>query len=97
MSGAAPLLPLVARALPSLAWLMAGVVFGMAYFALLRISVRSLITPHKGGIVAVLAVARIAASVALFASAAHWGAAALLAAFGGFLLARTGQLRAARR
>jgi hypothetical protein len=75
----------------------AGFAFGLLYFAALKRSVavfvagRGLLAPLS------LTLARLAAAVVFLGLAAHVGAAALLAAFIGFLLARTLALRSAQR
>jgi F1-F0 ATPase (N-ATPase) AtpR subunit len=80
-----------------LATAVAGLAFGLVYFAALRRTVvlfaaqRSWIGPVA------LTVARIAAAVILLGIAARLGAAPLLAAFIGFLLARAVVLHSARR
>lgn len=75
----------------------AGFAFGLLYFAALRHTV-ALLSARKGwaGPVAFTA-GRIAAALAALTLCARLGAAALLAAFLGFLLARTVTLRRARR
>jgi len=86
---------------PAVAMAVAGVVFGLVYFATLRRSVAVFAT--GGGWaqglmpMLVLTLARLGAAVAFLTLAAKLGAAALIAAFLGFLLARTIALRAARR
>ncbi len=81
----------------AVAMAIAGVAFGLTYFATLRRSVAAL--AGGGGWVRPLALtlARLGAAVVFLALAAKLGAAALIAAFLGFLLARTIALRAARR
>lgn len=75
----------------------AGMLFGVVYFATLRRAV-TLFTAGRGWIGPVsLTLARIAAAVIFLGLAAKLGAAALIAAFLGFLLARTVMLRVARR
>jgi hypothetical protein len=75
----------------------AGIVFGLVYFATLRRAV-TLFTAGRGWIGPLtLTLARIAAAVIFLGLAAKLGAAALIAAFLGFLLARTVMLRVARR
>lgn len=82
---------------PTLAMAVAGIVFGLAYFATLRRAV-TLFTAGRGWVGPLaLTLARIAAAVIFLGLAAKLGAAALIAAFLGFLLARTVMLRVARR
>lgn len=75
----------------------AGLAFGLVYFTALKRSVA--IFAAGSGFLAPLAltVARFAAAVAFLGMAAKLGAAALLAAFIGFLLARSVVLRLAQR
>ncbi|HVY57767.1 MAG TPA: ATP synthase subunit I [Xanthobacteraceae bacterium] len=84
---------------PELAALMAlaGLVFGLIYFAALKRSV-SLLVGGSGflGPLA-LTLGRIGAAAALLVVAAKLGAAPLLAAFAGYLMARGVALRAERR
>ena len=76
---------------------LAGLMFGLLYFATLKRSV-TLLVDGKGWLGPVaLTLGRIAAAVALLVVAAKLGAAPLLAAFIGFLLARALTLRAERR
>jgi hypothetical protein len=76
---------------------LAGVVFGMVYFATLRRAV-ALFTAGGGWVGPLtLTLARVAAAVVFLGLAAKLGAAALIAAFLGFLLARSIMLRVARR
>ncbi len=73
-----------------------GFAFGLVYFAALRRTV-TLFAAGRGWFVPVaLTLGRIAAAIIVLALAAKLGAAALLAMFIGFLLARTLALRAAR-
>jgi len=84
---------------PELTLLMAiaGLAFGFVYFASLKRSV-SLFVGGKGWFgPLVLTLGRIGAAVAFLFVAAKLGAAALLAAFVGFLMARALALRAERR
>jgi hypothetical protein len=75
----------------------AGFVFGLAYFAALRRTTH-LFSSGGGYVVPVaLTVGRFAGAVVLFGLAARLGALPLLAAFLGFLLARTVAVRASRR
>jgi NhaP-type Na+/H+ or K+/H+ antiporter len=77
--------------------LVAGIGLGFAYFALMRRSTESYLA--GGGWLAPLALtaARLAGAVVVLAVAAHFGAASLLAVFGGFLIARAIVLRRVRR
>lgn len=70
-----------------------GVIFGRGYFVLLRRWVAGFAARGAASRSGASAVARIAAAVAFFTLAAHYGAVALLSAFAGFLLARTLALR----
>lgn len=82
--------------LPVAAFAAAGVVLGLAYFALLR-RTTVLLAGGRGWMLPVLlTLARLAAVAALLVAAARFGAAVLLAAFLGFLLARAVSLRAGR-
>lgn len=84
---------------PELTMMMAfaGFAFGLAYFATLKRSV-ALLATRRGWLGPVaLTLGRIGAAVGFLFIAAKLGAAPLLAAFLGFLLARTLALRAARR
>jgi hypothetical protein len=82
---------------PALAMIMAGsgFIFGLAYFAALR---RTAISFTAGRRLAALALTlgRIGAAVLFLGLAAKLGAASLLAAFSGFLLARMVALRDVR-
>ena len=87
----------MAAALPVTAMACAGVLVGLAYFAALR---RTSILVAAGAAwrgPAALTVSRIGGAAVFLALAARLGAAALLAAFFGFLVARALALRAARR
>jgi N-ATPase, AtpR subunit len=76
---------------------LAGFVFGIAYFGAVQ-RTATLFAAGSGWLApAALTIARIAAAATLLAYAAKLGAAPLLAAFAGFLLARAVALRAARR
>ncbi len=76
---------------------LAGLMFGLLYFAILKRSV-ALIVDDKGWFKPLaLTLGRIAAVVVLLLPAAKLGAAPLLAAFIGFLLARVLALHAERR
>jgi len=90
-------LPLHFGPLTVAAMLVAGLALGFAYFALMRRSTESYLA--GGGWLAPLALtaARLAGTVAVLAVAAHFGAASLLAVFGGFLIARAIVLRRVRR
>lgn len=73
----------------------AGLAFGLAYFAVLRRT----IDLYGGGshlVPAVLTLGRVAGAILFLGFAARLGALPLLAVFGGFLLARSLALRAAR-
>jgi hypothetical protein len=76
---------------------LAGFVFGLAYFAALR-RTAILFAARRGWLVPLaLTLGRIGAAVVFLAFAAKMGAASLLAAFAGFLLARAVALRALGR
>ena len=76
---------------------LAGLVFGIVHFALLRRAV-DLCSVARGRLAAAaLTLGRIAAAIVFFGLAARLGALPLLSAFLGFLLARALALRAARR
>ncbi len=75
----------------------AGVVLGRCYFEVLRWSVARYASGRSSALQgAALALARILCAAALLAVAARLGALPLLAAFLGFIVARTWALRAAR-
>jgi hypothetical protein len=75
----------------------AGLAFGMVYFEALRRTV-DLLAARRGLLEPLtLTLGRIGAALILLALAANLGAPALLAAFGGFLLARMAALRRDRR
>lgn len=76
---------------------LAGLVFGLGYFRLVRWSVSQFSNGGHWLAPTVLTLGRIAAAVGLLALAAQLGAGPLLGAFIGFLLARTIALRGARR
>jgi hypothetical protein len=76
---------------------LAGFVFGVVYFATLRRTIVSVATRRGGRGPLVLTLGRIGAAVLFLAAAARLGAAPLLAALLGFMLARTVAVRAARR
>ena len=80
-----------------LASALAGGVFGWLYFRAMRHTVQRLVAGASAGAVAGLTLVRIAIAGLLALFLARWGAAMLLAAFAGFLIARTVMLRAARR
>jgi N-ATPase, AtpR subunit len=79
----------------------AGLVFGRLYFAVLRRTVERLGTRTGSGLgrlaPAALTLARIAGATLFLGLAARFGALPLLAAFFGFLVARSLALRATRR
>jgi N-ATPase, AtpR subunit len=83
--------------MPALAMTMAasGFVFGLAYFAVLRRTATSFATGRRLAAL-VFTLGRIGAAVLFLGLAAKLGAASLLAAFAGFLLARMLALRGAR-
>ncbi len=92
MSGLALPLPVLLAAIG-----LAGFVFGLLYFAAVQ-RTAILFATGRGWLAPVaLTAGRIAAAAAFLALAARIGAAALLATFAGFLLARVVALRAARR
>lgn len=74
-----------------------GLVLGLVYFHLLRRTVDLLIQPGRRRLAIILTLGRVTAAVLLLGlAAAVGGAIPLLAAFGGFLVARRIVLRAAR-
>lgn len=75
----------------------AGLLFGLAYFAAMRRTVAIFVAGGGWARPGALTLARLAAAGCGFALAAWFGAAPLLAAMAGFLAARTLALRAARR
>jgi len=83
--------------MPALAMAPAGLAFGLAYFALAyRTAV--LLVAGRGRLAAIsLTLGRLGAAVVFLGSAARAGAAPLIAAFVGLLLARAVALRIARR
>lgn len=82
---------------PALALAPAGLAFGLAYFALAYRTV-VLLVAGRGRLAAMfLTAARLGAAVMFLGSAARAGAASLIAAFLGLLLARAVALRIARR
>jgi hypothetical protein len=89
----APLTPFGLAAMMAVA----GILFGLLYFAALRRSV-ALIAGRGGWLGALaLTLARLGAAGAFLFGTAKLGAVPLLAAFAGFLLARAVALRSARR
>lgn len=81
----------------TIAMAVAGFAAGLAYFASLR-RTATLLAAGRGWPGALsLTLARFAAAALFLAFAASLGAISLLAAFGGFLLARAVAVRAARR
>lgn len=79
---------------------LAGFAFGLAYFRMVRWTARCLADGARDGGwagPAALTLARVAAAVVLLILAARLGALALLAAFLGFLVARTVALRRTER
>lgn len=78
-------------------WLGCGLVFGLAYFALLRRTVGYFAAGGGAFLAAALTLGRLVGAVAFFGWAACVGALPVLAAFLGFVLARAFTLRAARR
>jgi hypothetical protein len=79
----------------ALAWLLLGVGWGYAHFAALRRGVGRLVQGRSG--VLALLLARLCLAALALGTAAHRGAAPLLALFAGFLFARHRALRAAKR
>jgi len=75
----------------------AGFGLGVAYFALLRHGVHLALARHACSPYVLGALARMAVAALFFAFAARSGLPALIAGFGGFLLARQIAVRAARR
>ena len=73
-----------------------GALFGWCYFALLRRAVSVYLARGAAFSILASALARLAAAAAFFTVAAHRGIPSVLAAFLGFLLARTYALRTAR-
>jgi hypothetical protein len=65
-----------------------GLIAGTAYFAAMKLSVRLFVAGAGAARQFLLSLARLAGIVLVFAAAAHFGAAPLIAAFCGFLLAR---------
>lgn len=75
----------------------AGLVFGLVYFAALRRTIALFAEGRSWFGPLALTLGRVVAAVIFLGVAAHLGVASLLAAFIGFLLARTIALRAVRR
>ncbi len=75
---------------------LSGLAFGLLYFALLRRSALMFARPGGRAAALSLTVGRLAAATALFWLAAQLGAFPLLAALGGFLVARAIALRQVR-
>jgi hypothetical protein len=75
----------------------AGLALGLLYFSLLRRTAEALSFGAGWRGPLLFSLARISGAVLLFGLAAHFGWAALLAAFAGFLAARGFMLRQARR
>ena len=75
----------------------AGLIFGLVYFAALRRTVALFAEGRSRFSPLALTLGRVVAALIFLGVAAHLGAASLLAAFIGFLLARTIALRAERR
>ena len=73
-----------------------GALFGWCYFALLRRWVSAYVARGAAFGILASALVRLAAAAAFFTIAAHRGVPTVLAAFLGFLLARTYALRTAR-
>lgn len=74
----------------------AGLLFGLLYFAVLRRTVALFVGDHGWSRPLALTLGRVGASVAFLLVAAKLGAAPLLAAFIGFLIARALALHAER-
>ena len=75
---------------------LSGVVLGWAYFRALRAAVERHVGGARAGTLALLTAGRLAGVAIVLVVLARLGAAALLAGFGGFLLARVLALRATR-
>jgi hypothetical protein len=75
----------------------AGLGFGLIYFATLRRTAEALGAGRRRRWAVILSVGRALAAVAVFTGAAHVGAAPLLVTFAGFLLARAVVVRRVRR
>ena len=82
---------------PVLAAFLAGLLVGLAYFALLRRSVRLLVRPESIGSAVVLTLGRIAGVGGFLVVMARLGALPLVVSFIGFLAARTMTVQRARR
>jgi len=78
------------------AFLAAGLVVGSAYFAALRRTVDLYAAGRRPLVVMALTLIRIGGVIAFFGAAVRFGAVPLLAAFLGFLVARSLALRAVR-
>jgi hypothetical protein len=76
---------------------LAGLIFGLLHFAVLRRTVEFYSAGRGRLAAAALTLGRIAGAIVFFVLAARLGALPLLSAFLGFLLARTLALRPARR
>lgn len=70
-----------------------GLALGMGYFACLRLTVQACLARTGWRAPVALTCARLIGALMVFAIAARFGAGALLAAFGSFLIARTFALR----
>lgn len=79
------------------AMVVAGVAFGLCYFAALRLSIAALAGGRGRLRAAALTLGRVGAAILFLWGAATQGAVPLLAAFAGFLLARAAALRWERR
>jgi len=74
----------------------AGLAFGSIYFAALHRGVVLYCAGARALTVGALTIGRLTAALGFFALVAHWGEVPLLGALGGFLIARTFAVRAAR-
>jgi len=74
----------------------AGLAFGSAYFAVMHRGVVLYCAGARAMTVGALMIGRLIAALGFFALVAHWGEVPLLGALGGFLIARTFAVRAAR-
>jgi hypothetical protein len=88
--------PLLATIELAMAMGLAGIVFGLAYFAALQRTVVLFVSGRRWLGPLALTLARMVAAVIFLGLAAKLGALSLLASFMGFLLARAVALRAAR-
>ena len=79
---------LMAEALAAAATVLAGIIVGLAYFTILRRTVRTFVAGGGWLIPACLTLGRLVGMVLLLTVAARMGAAALLTAFLGILSAR---------